>query len=116
MELNNSKNITSVSFTKHKLVRPKMLVFHTLYYFGGAVMYAGLFSFWIKSKNSDVSGALTLGGVVIIIIALIWVSYFVRCPNCKTRVFTLKMMWNGKMPMGGRVKNCSECGFPEEKN
>jgi len=102
----------SVSFKEHPKIRLKLKLFLIVFVLGGLIVIVGANEFNVESNPSVLFDYIILLGIIIGISAVTTLNIFVRCPRCKTRVFSVKMMWNNKMPVG-RNNYCPVCGFPE---
>ena len=103
----------SVSFKEHPKIKWKLKMFLIVFVLGGLIGVVGANEFNMESNPSVLFDYIILLGVFIGVCSVTALTIFVRCPQCKARVFSLKMMWNNKMPVG-KNNCCPFCGFPEQ--
>ena len=108
------QNITNITFTKHPNVKGKIRLFQIIFLLSGLLIWVGQTGFSNKNGHEDLLIKLILIGMLSAILVIFWFSWFARCPQCKTRVYSFSMMWNNKMPMGGN-KYCPVCEFPSKE-
>lgn len=100
-------------FTKHPLIKNRIRLFLLFFFLGSASLIVGVREFSTRTGNANFFVNLALLGMFTGVVSVLWIMLFLKCPRCRTRVYTPKMMWGNKMP-AGKDNYCPVCGFPKE--
>ncbi|MBN1396825.1 MAG: hypothetical protein JXA06_02225 [Bacteroidetes bacterium] len=112
--MNLKEESSQIFFRQHPTIKWKIRLFLIFFFIGGLLLLFGVDKLSEK-ENINPFTYIALIGMFIIVIDVLTIIIFLKCPKCRTRVFSVKMMWYDKMPLG-RNDLCPICRFPNSKS
>ena len=99
-------------FTQQPQIRRKIRVFLTAFY---TCTLATIFSMGYSQSLGPEEifyAGVSLISVMLAVLTAAIASLAIRCPRCHRRVYTISLMYSGKMP-DRQNRVCPHCGFPD---